>query len=159
MFWDGVTDANAVGDIIPALRTWLANDLQNTNKPFIFVFVHEPAFPYNHHYGDSLDAYPTNRDAFWSLLESHKVTALFVCHTHYYSKHRGDKRGHTYDYPAINSWRTQDPNVDALYGSVWQIDLGNSGMNPGGYTAGPTLLSTFPPVGPPVIPTVCNGTV
>ena len=66
------------GDIKPALLSWLQNDLAATNKPFIFVFVHEPPFPYSHHVGDSLDAHPTNRDAFWSLLESKKVTRCLL---------------------------------------------------------------------------------
>ena len=76
IYWDGTTGANAdsdnnlsngdnSGDIKPALLAWLQKDLALNNKPFIFVFVHEPPFPYNHHVGDSLDAHPTNRDAFW----------------------------------------------------------------------------------------------
>ncbi|MGD0786120.1 MAG: metallophosphoesterase, partial [Sedimentisphaerales bacterium] len=154
-YWDGNTIANsdsdhglihgdASGDIKPALLTWLTNDLAATSKPFIFIFVHEPAFPYNHHYGDSLDKYPTDRDAFWSLLESHKVSAVFVGHTHYYYKHQGDKRGWTYDYPTINSWRTQDPNMAGKYGRVWEISTGNAGWTPGGVTAGPTQNDYLP---------------
>ncbi len=140
------------GDITPQLCTWLQADLAATNKPFIFIFMHEPAFPYNHHYGDSLDHYPTNRNNFWNLLESEKVTAVFSGHTHYYSKHQGDVRGHTYDYPAINSWRTQDPAVAGLYGQVWQIDVGNAGYDPGGVTAGPNSTDNLPSGKPPAQP-------
>ena len=147
-FWNGKTNANSDcatnGDIGQPLRDWLAADLATTDKPFIFVFMHQPAFPYNHHYGDSIDRNTNNRNAFWSLLESKGVTAVFSGHTHYQSKHQGDVRGHTYDYPAINSWRTQDPNVAGLYGQVWQIDTGNAGQMPGGITAGPTNTDYLP---------------
>jgi hypothetical protein len=139
-YWDGpnTTDANVNGGkITPALNDWLEDDLTATNKPFIFIFIHEPAFPYNHHYGDSLDQWAANRDAFWSLLESENVSAVFVGHTHYYYKHQGDVNGHTYNYPAINSWRTQDPAVAGLYGQVWQISTGNAGWKPGGGDAAP----------------------
>ena len=152
-YWDGNSDSSIhmsssgydqCGDIKPALLSWLQNDLAATHKPFIFVFVHEPPFPYNHHVGDSLDAHPDNRDAFWSLLESKKVSAVFCGHTHYYFKHRGGGGpapgypGHTpcYVYDP-NDWRTQDPAIDSTYGSVWEISTGNAGQVPGGGTASP----------------------
>jgi hypothetical protein len=141
IYWNGGTSAGSdiarSGDIVSELYDWLEADLAANTKPFVFVFHHDPAFPYNHHYGDSLDEYSTNRDDYWALLEAENVAAVFVSHTHYYSKHQGDKRGHTYNYPAIDSWRTQDPSVAGLYGKVWQIDVGNSGKNPGGRTSGP----------------------
>ena len=152
-YWDGNSDSSnhmttlsydLNGDIKPALLSWLQNDLAATHKPFIFVFVHEPPFPYNHHVGDSLDAHPDNRDAFWALLESKKVSAVFCGHTHYYFKHRGGGGpapgypGHTpcYVYDP-NDWRTQDPAIDSTYGSVWEISTGNAGQVPGGGTASP----------------------
>ena len=92
------------------LRTWLTNDLAANTKPYVFVFGHEPAFPYNRHIGDSLDAHPANRDAFWQVLEDEDVQAFFVGHTHYYSSHQGDKNG---------------------IGDVWQFDAGNAGNDPG----------------------------
>jgi hypothetical protein len=113
-YWDGGTtlgsDNATDGDIVAALYDWLAADLTTNTKPFVFVFGHEPAFPYNRHVGNSLDQYPNNRDAFWSLLEAEDVQAFFCGHTHYYSKHRGDK--------------------DQV-GSVWQLDVGNAGNDPG----------------------------
>jgi hypothetical protein len=154
VYWNGRTGTNSdcnngsildgTGDITLALRNWLAGDLAANNKPFAFVFMHEPAFPYNHHYGNSLDANKTSRDAFWSLLESEKVSAVFSGHTHYQSKHQGDANGHTYNYPQINSWRTQDPNVAGLYGKVWQIDVGNAGQIPGDVIAGPNAADKLP---------------
>ena len=106
----GGSDTAAGGDIVPELRTWLANDLAANTKPYVFVFGHEPAFPYNRHVGDSLDQYPANRDAFWQVLEDSDVHAFFVGHTHYYSTHQGDKNH---------------------VGDVWQIDAGNAGNDPG----------------------------
>jgi hypothetical protein len=161
-YWDGTNGPNAdsrnhmsnydanhpnydsCGDIEPNLLSWLQEDLATNNKPFIFVFVHEPPFPYNHHVGDSLDAHPYNRDNFWSLLESEKVTAVFVGHIHYYFKHRGgggpapNYPGHTYCYSNDpNDWRTQDPAIDSIYGSVWEVSTGNAGQIPGGLKASP----------------------
>ena len=79
----------------------------NRGKP-IFVFGHEPAFvPAGHnHYGDSLDAHVTNRDAFWSILEANNVAAYVNGHTHDYFSWKGDA-GHV--------------------GNVWQFDAGNAG--------------------------------
>jgi hypothetical protein len=109
-YWDGETaggsDVAADGDVVLALRTWLADDLAASTAPYTFVIGHEPAFPYNRHIGDSLDAYPANRDAFWSVLEQYDVTAYLCGHTHFYSKHKGDK--------------------DHV-GDVWQIDAGAAG--------------------------------
>ena len=109
-YWNGGTAAGSDvardGDVVPALRTWLAGDLAaNRGKP-TFVFAHEPAFPSGRHVGDSLDQYPANRDAFWSLLEQEDAAAFIVGHTHIYSKHQGDNSG---------------------VGDVWQVDAGNAG--------------------------------
>lgn len=120
-YWNGGTnegsgqslsgdDTGTDGDIVPQLYNWLAADLAATDKPFVFVFGHEPAFPYNRHVGDSLDQYPANRDAFWNLLESEGVIAYMCGHTHYYSKHQGDA---------------------SHVGEVWQLDVGNGGNDPG----------------------------
>lgn len=113
-YWDGRTmlgsDNATDGDIVPALYSWLVADLTANTKPFVFIFGHEPAFPYTRHVGDSLDQYPTNRDAFWSLLEANDVQAYFCGHTHYYSKHRGD---------------------ESHVGDIWQLDVGNAGNDPG----------------------------
>jgi len=105
-YWNGSSDIGTNGDIVPALYNWLATDLAANTRPFVFVFGHEPAFPYNRHVGDSLDAHPANRDAFWQLLEDNDVHAFFVGHTHVYSKHQGDKNH---------------------VGKVWQIDAGAAG--------------------------------
>jgi len=109
-YWDGASDTGTDGDIVSALRQWLAWDLAANTRPFVFVFGHEPAFPYVRHVGDSLDQYPGNRDAFWGLLEAEHVPAYFCAHTHFYSQHRGDENH---------------------LGEVWQIDVGNAGFDMG----------------------------
>jgi len=105
-YWDGSDDTGARGDVVPALRTWLAAKLEANIQPVVFVFGHEPAFPENRHGDDSLNAEPYNRDPFWQLLEENEVNAYFCGHTHDYSKHLGNRNGE---------------------GSVWQIDAGAAG--------------------------------
>ena len=109
-YWDGSTNVGADmatdGDVVPALRAWLAADLAANTKPYVFVFGHEPAFPQNRHLGSSLNAYPDNRDAFWQLMEEYDVHAYFTGHSHFYSSRQGNRTGE---------------------GSVWQIDAGAAG--------------------------------
>lgn len=100
---DGVTD----GDVSDHLYHWLAADLTATDRPHIFVFGHEPAYPQPdadtgrvRHLGGSLDAHPARRDRFWNLLRERGVRA-YIC-------------GHTHNYSAIQ--------VDG----VWQLDAGHA---------------------------------
>lgn len=90
LYWNGRmepgSDAAGDGDVVPALLSWLDQDLADSRKPFVFVFGHEPAFPLARHVGNSLDAHPANRDAFWSLLSRGGVQAYFCGHIHFYSK-------------------------------------------------------------------------
>jgi hypothetical protein len=96
-YYNGIGDKKTDGDIVPELLSWLKNDLDENTKPFVFVFGHEPAFSMpdehwknNRHYGDSLDKYPENRDAFWNLLEDKRVAAYICGHTHRYSHYQRD---------------------------------------------------------------------
>lgn len=100
---DGVTD----GDVPDSLYSWLAADLAATDRPHIFVFGHEPAYPRpdahtgrERHMGDSLNAHPAHRDRFWDLLRERGVRA-YIC-------------GHTHNYSAVS--------VDG----VWQLDAGHA---------------------------------
>jgi len=102
-YWDGTSDIGTDGDIVQALYDWLAADLDANTQPVVFVFGHEPAFPFHRHVGDSLDKYPARRDAFWNLLETKGVYAFFCGHTHVYSKYQNSVDG------------------------VWQVDVGNAG--------------------------------
>jgi predicted glutamine amidotransferase len=111
-YWNGGTaagsDVATDGDIVSALYNWLSADLEANTKPLVFIFGHEPAFPQNRHIGDSLDKYPSNRDAFWALLEDEHVQVYFCGHTHFYSKHQEEG------------------------GNVWQFDAGNAGNDTNG---------------------------
>jgi len=94
----------SAGRICYHTLTWLESQLADGSAPpVLFVIGHEPAFPLNRHVGDSLDAFPTDRDNFWNLLGQYGAT--YICgHTHYYSTYSS--------------------------GGASQIDLGNAG-NPG----------------------------
>lgn len=83
------------GDIPDHLYNWLLDDLVNSQKEHILIFGHEPAFPQPdaengrlRHASDSLNFFATNRDRFWSLLQSTGVLAYICGHTHNYSLYR-----------------------------------------------------------------------
>ncbi len=107
LYFDGETDngtrrPGTAGKMIPQLYYWLADDLASTDKRYIFVIAHEPAFPQPdadyglgeddepnmvRHGNDSLNEYPVQRDAFWALLKQYGVTAVFNGHIHRYSRY------------------------------------------------------------------------
>ena len=119
-YYDGVADTGAVdGDVSAGLLNWLIADLEANDKPVVFVFGHEPAFPQpdeengrERHFGNSLDLFPENRDRFWNTLAEFGVSA-YVC-------------GHTHNYSALE--------IDG----VWQIDTGHVR----GYAGDPGARST-----------------
>jgi hypothetical protein len=119
-YWDGTdepgADVAADGNVVPELLAWLEADLRANTRPAVFVFGHEPAFPFHRHLDDSLNKYEANRDAFWDLLERESVVAYICGHTHVYSTFRRDG------------------------GRVWQIDVGNAG-NDSSFIDGQTFLS------------------
>jgi len=116
-YWDGISDTGTDGDIVPALYDWLAADLAANVRPVVFVFGHEPAYPFHRHVGESLDKYPANRDAFWNLLEAHGVHAFVCGHTHVYKRYQ--------------------PNP----GGTWQIDVGNAGNSSSDWPDEQTFLN------------------
>ncbi|MFB3895484.1 MAG: metallophosphoesterase [bacterium] len=65
-------------------RNWLLRHLNQ--KPQNFVFLHEPAYPFGPHIGSSLDANTTERDAFWKIVDSARVSVVFVGHEHFYAR-------------------------------------------------------------------------
>ncbi len=106
-YFDGISDIGIDGDVSDSLYTWLKNDLENTSKPFIFVFGHEPIVSIpdvdngrHRHRGDNLDKYPNHSHRFQVLLRKHNVTA-YIC-------------GHTHDFSS------------AKINGIWQIDAGHS---------------------------------
>ncbi|UCD30135.1 MAG: DNRLRE domain-containing protein, partial [Planctomycetota bacterium] len=82
------------GNMVLEMRNWLDADLAANTKKWVFVAGHEPAYPQpdvdwgdSRHIGDSLDKYPSNRNAFWAQLDTYDVAAFFVGHTHRYSRY------------------------------------------------------------------------
>lgn len=131
-YYNGADDNSHDGDIWfvddaaydpvtnPDLYHWLKADLEANDKPFVFVFGHEPAYPQNRHLLDSLNLYEDNRNRFWQLLNDHNVSAYICAHTHFYS---------TWQEPGY-SW-SGNPSE-----ATWQIDVGHAGnksaLTPGG---------------------------
>ncbi|MBI4917500.1 MAG: metallophosphoesterase [Acidobacteria bacterium] len=103
-------------------RAWVEAAIESAvAASHVFVAFHEPAFPRGGHDGDSFNACPADRDAFWNMLVAHrdKVRAALVGHTHVYSRLRvRDPAGAAANDPA------QFP--DEADG-IWQIDCGAAG--------------------------------
>ncbi|MBN2377551.1 MAG: metallophosphoesterase [Sedimentisphaerales bacterium] len=106
-YYDDNSDKYTGGDIAESLSRWLEEDLAANEKPFVFVFGHEPLVSLpdcdngrHRHKGDNLDAHPENSHRFQQLLRKHEVTAYVCGHTHNFS------------YAKING--------------LWQIDSGHA---------------------------------
>jgi hypothetical protein len=106
-YCDSSGDDVTTGDVTDHVYEWLASDLESTDKEYVFVFGHEPAYPQPdadngrlRHLGDSLDEYPERRDRFWGLLRE-KGVAAYTC-------------GHTHNYSAVR------------IEGVWQLDVGHA---------------------------------
>jgi len=92
-YYDGKSDTGTSGDVCDSLYEWIENDLKTNNRPFIFVFGHEPfiSIPdidngrHRHNKGDNLDEYPQNSHRFAKLLRQHHITAYINGHTHNFS--------------------------------------------------------------------------
>ncbi|HLM84239.1 MAG TPA: metallophosphoesterase [Candidatus Bathyarchaeia archaeon] len=71
-------------------RSWLDQDLASNEKENTFIVFHEPAFPVSSKIDESLDAQKSDRDALWSILDKHNVTAVFNGHEHIVSRRKID---------------------------------------------------------------------
>jgi Icc protein len=71
-------------------RAWLEKNLAAGKYENTFVFFHEPAFPVSSKVGESLDKYPSERDALWKIFEKYNVTAVFNGHEHIVSRRKVD---------------------------------------------------------------------
>lgn len=60
---------------------WLVADLEKTRQKHVFVFMHFPAMSYGGHYGS-----PLIQSDLCPLFEKHKVTAVFMGHSHGYER-------------------------------------------------------------------------
>ncbi|RKY52589.1 MAG: hypothetical protein DRP89_07455 [Candidatus Neomarinimicrobiota bacterium] len=88
-YCDGRSDIGTDGDIVDATYSWLVKDLNKNKKKYIFVFGHEPGFPFPdmdsgrlRHKTNSLNKYSGNRDRFWKLMRERGVVAYICGHTH-----------------------------------------------------------------------------
>ncbi|MBC8174330.1 MAG: metallophosphoesterase [Candidatus Marinimicrobia bacterium] len=88
-YCDGKSDNNKKGDIVDEIYHWVKADLEENNKPLVFIFGHEPIVSIpdidsgrHRHKGINLDQYPENSHRFQKLLRFHDVTAFFCGHTH-----------------------------------------------------------------------------
>ena len=96
-------------------RTWLEGLLKNNGKTHTFIMFHGPAYPIGHHYGESLDANPEERDALMSILDKYNVTATIVGHEHNYNRRLID---HTF---------SSDNRTFENY--IYQLTIGVSGAS------------------------------
>ncbi len=73
---------------------WLEKVLSDSAKyRFRFVFLHHPLYPEKGrgiHFGESLDAYPNDRDRLQALFVRHKVNVVFAAHEHLYLRKKID---------------------------------------------------------------------
>ncbi len=121
-YCDEAGDTATDGDIPDHLYDWLVADLAASNRPFKFVFGHEPAYPQPdadngrlRHTDDGLNQHSDHRDRFWSLLRQAGVTA-YVC-------------GHTHNYSVVR------------VNGVWQVDVGHA--RGAGDTGAPSTFVLF----------------
>lgn len=66
---------------------WLKGVLARAKQRHRFVFIHHPLFPEpgkGKHAGNSLDAYPEERDRLHALFVKYRITAVFQGHEHVY---------------------------------------------------------------------------
>ncbi len=107
------------GNINDSGRKWTESVINSAGNTInhIFIAFHEPAFPRGRHIHDSFDKYPINRNKFWNMLMQHnKVRAVFVGHTHYYSRMRVN-----------NPSSMGDTGLPNQKGGIFQIDCGTTG--------------------------------
>ena len=68
-------------------QTWLNRILEEHNRPFIFVYGHEPAFAAGDHpNAETLAEYPSRRDEFWESLIKAGARVYFCGHDHFYDR-------------------------------------------------------------------------
>ncbi len=119
---DAFTKSGKEGVIYDSGRRWVEGVIRSTPASIEHVFLtfHEPAFPRGHHVTDSFNADPGQRNAFWRmLLSSGRVRAVFVGHTHFYSRMRVRDPEST----AANNIAVF-PNDE---GGIYQVDAGAAG--------------------------------
>ncbi len=119
---DAYTKSGKDGVIRDAGRRWVEGAIRSAPAAIDHVFLsfHEPAFPRGRHLADSFNAEPEQRNAFWRmLLSSGRVRAVFVGHTHSYSRMR------------VRDPESAAANNIAVFpndeGGIYQVDAGATG--------------------------------
>ena len=79
--------------IIGKQLEWVKSDIDPSKKHNIFL-LHEPPYPAGAEEGNSLDKYPSLRDAFWKLVDHSNHPIVFCGHEHNYSRRLVDKSFH-----------------------------------------------------------------
>ena len=120
---DAYTKSGKAGVIRGKGREWVESVIRSAppSVDHIFVSFHEPAFPRGRHLTDSFNADVEQRNAFWRMLLSSggRVRAVFVGHTHTYSRLRvRDPESPAANDPAVFP---DDP------GGIYQVDAGAAG--------------------------------
>lgn len=82
------SDAPGAHKINDTQRTWLEKDLTGNKEENIFVVFHEPAYPVSDKATESLDVYPSERNALWQIFEKYNVAAVFNGHEHIVSRRK-----------------------------------------------------------------------
>jgi len=120
---DAYTEDGMRGVIGKSGRDWVERIIRSAPASIEHVFLafHEPAFPRNHHLTDSFNENARERDAFWRMLLSSggRVRAVFVGHTHSYSRLR------------VRDPESAAANNSAVFpddeGGIYQVDVGAAG--------------------------------
>jgi hypothetical protein len=130
-----------------AQRDWLEKDLSTNKKENVFVFFHEPAYQTAQNKDDSLDANPKERDALWTILVKHNVTAVFNGHEHIFSR---KKVGNIYQFVVGDTDSTDDdfPQKNLIdYGykgkSFAVVAIDGKKINMKLYTVDGNLINSF----------------
>jgi len=120
---DAYTKNGKSGVIRKNGRDWVERVIRSapTGIEHIFISFHEPAFPRGRHLTDSFNENARERDAFWRMLLSScgRVRAVFVGHTHSYSRLR------------VRDPESAAANNSAVFpddeGGIYQVDAGAAG--------------------------------
>ncbi len=106
-------DTDPVGADWHVPTKWVTTDLaaaRTRGVKHIFAIGHKPAYPYPTVPTDGLVEDPPARDAFWSVLVSNQVEAMFSAHNHVF--YRSQPTGHTWMVIAGNGGTPIDATVD-----------------------------------------------
>lgn len=97
-------------EITASQMTWLQNILATRSNTFQFVFTHSPAYPVDGQLGNSLDANPDKRNAFWKILNDNALDIFFAGHEHLYGR-----------------WKIGSTQNSSWHNEIYEIITGGAG--------------------------------